>query len=337
MAILAKGDGCIPSPTCNSFQFCKDGYNTANKLAWSTIHKDSPSVLLPPKLLKKEVTTTAPLTRYCIVNSVVEKIKNFVDNPVELTPRVKNINTLERKGLDWLKEYVRAGNIAITKADKGGSICVVKPGLLEEITMEKLNNLDLYRNLGTCFPVNKISSELLSLWSEGVEEGYVTSVVAKQVVGLTASHRPSTLDRFKPGEAYHYPLLKLHELKTEDIKPGCVPPCRLVTALDQSPTVRSDTYSDSAPLARDFCKDLVKDHTEVLQWLNYVETNKVVDENTVFLIINTDCLLELRLYELYDRIKKCGYPRKMLNDISNKVKSMPRNIQCDKKRGQRSC
>ena len=48
-------------------------------------------------------------------------------------------------------------------------------------------------------------------------------------------------------------------------------------------------------------------------------------------IINTDCLLELRLCEVYDKFKKFGYPRKMLNDILDKVKNMPRNIQYNKK------
>ena len=64
VVVLAKGDGWIPTPSSNNFQLRKDGYNTANKLAWGTIFKDSPRTeVLPSKLLKKEVTAMAPQTK----------------------------------------------------------------------------------------------------------------------------------------------------------------------------------------------------------------------------------------------------------------------------------
>ena len=296
IVVLAKGDGWIPSPSHNQFQCRKDGYNAANKLAWSTIHKDNTrSSTLPQKLLKKEVTASAPPSKDVVVNSVVEEIKNFVDNSIHCEPRRNNMTPEERNGLTWLKDNVKTGEIAVTKADKGGSLCIVKPDLLEKITMEKLNNPDLYVNLGTESPVKGISQELLRLWSYAIEKDFLSHSIAKQVVGLTENHRPSTLDRFKPGEAYHYPLLKLHKLKPDQIKPGIVPPCRLVTALDQSPTVRSDTYLDAehlAPLSRDFCHDLVKDSTEVLQWLDLAETQQLISNSTLFYNIDVKSLYD---------------------------------------------
>ena len=65
--------------------------------------------------------------------------------------------------------------------------------------------------------------------------------------------------------------------------------------MDQSPTVRSDTYIDwkyLAPLSREFCEDLVKDHTEVLQWLDHAETHRLVSDNTVFFNIDVKSLYD---------------------------------------------
>ena len=48
-------------------------------------------------------------------------------------------------------------------------------------------------------------------------------------------------------------------------------------------------------------------------------------------IINTDGVLELRLKDLYQRFIKCGYPKKMLDDIFDKVKESTRIIEYSSK------
>ena len=54
-------------------------------------------------------------------------------------------------------------------------------------------------------------------------------------------------------------------------------------------------------------------------------------------IINTDAVLEVRLNELYQRFMKCGYPKKMLGDIFNKVGNAPRNIQYSNREPEAKC
>ena len=50
----------------------------------------------------------------------------------------------EQEGLQWLIRETKNGNIAVVKADKGGALLIVKPQLLEEAVMERLENPNLY-------------------------------------------------------------------------------------------------------------------------------------------------------------------------------------------------
>ena len=62
-------------------------------------------------------------------------------------------------------------------------------------------------------------------------------------------------------------------MKTEHIVPGCDIPARLITALQEGITKRSDVYIAQKYLKQlesDFCKDLLKDTSETLRWLENV-------------------------------------------------------------------
>ena len=97
------------------------------------------------------------------------------------------------------------------------------------------------------------------------------------------TQQPSTLSVFKPGTPYFYGLLKIHKLKPEQLVPGVKVPIRLVTNLREAVTTRSDKYINwkyLKPLQDEFCKDIVQDSTEVLQWLEGVNTNRHQDSKT---------------------------------------------------------
>ena len=98
--------------------------------------------------------------------------------------------------------------------------------------------------------------------------------------GLGPTNRPSTLPHFKPGKPYFYPVLKIHKLKRADLKPGVEPPIRLITALQEGVTRRSDVYLADKylkSLERDFCSDLLIDTNDALAWLENV--NDSLDHN----------------------------------------------------------
>ena len=92
----------------------------------------------------------------------------------------------------------------------------------------------------------------------------------------------STLPHYKPGKPYFYPSLKIHKIKLEDLKPGVEPPGRLITALQEGVSRRSDpsdvyladTYLRS--LEREFREDLLIDSSDALNWL---ETTKSTVED----------------------------------------------------------
>ena len=58
-------------------------------------------------------------------------------------------------------------------------------------------------------------------------------------------------------------MLKIHKLKKEEVTVGANPPARLVTALQDGVTKRSDVFMAKAfiqNLERYFCTDLLKDY-----------------------------------------------------------------------------
>ena len=92
-------------------------------------------------------------------------------------------------------------------------------------------------------------------------------------MGVTNENNKSTSSRFKPGTSYFYPMLKIHKLTKEELVPGVNPPSRLVTALQEGVSKRSDVFLADRflkELEADFCEDLLKDTTSALQWLDSV-------------------------------------------------------------------
>ena len=217
-------------------------------------------------------------------------MKSGLDEKLRRPPRTftSNLTKDEKKGLKWLENNIEQGKIAITKADKGGATLIVKPELMVKKTLEKLENPDLYEKLDQD-PTHSLHDELYHLWVEGKTYKFVTPKEAKNIMGISdntksngegPTNRPSTLPHFKPGKPYFYPVLKIHKLKRTDLIPGAEPPIRLITALQEGVTRRSDVYLADRylkSLERDFCSDLLIDTNDALAWLENV--NDTLDHN----------------------------------------------------------
>ena len=100
----------------------------------------------------------------------------------------------------------KKGKISVVQADKGGAILIVKPELLQEKVMEKLENQELYTKLRDD-PQNDLKKELFELWKFGKNQNLVSDRVAYEVAGVTENDNMSTHPRFKPGVSYFYPML----------------------------------------------------------------------------------------------------------------------------------
>ena len=167
-------------------------------------------------------------------------------------------------------------------ADKGGSILIVTPLLMDQITDQKINDTSLFTCIGQD-PRQEMYNNLLNIWKEGKRKGFVSEREGSEVVGLTKNDNKSTNSHFKPGITYFCPSLKIHKMKEEDIKPGCVPPARLVSCLQEGVTKNSDVFIANKwlkGLESDFCKDLVKDTIDVLKWLDGVDKDCEVNVKT---------------------------------------------------------
>jgi len=100
-------------------------------------------------------------------------------------------------------------------------------------------------------PTKELHKELVDLWVYAKENNFVTPKVAKDVMGISnnlkgdgtgPTNRLSTLPHYRPGQAYFYASLKIHKCKREELKPGVEPPIRLITALQDGISKRSDVF-----------------------------------------------------------------------------------------------
>ena len=182
--------------------------------------------------------------------------------------------------------------IVICKADKGGSILIVPPALIERKVEEKLHDESLYEKLPKD-PSMELLDKLFLKWKQGVALGFVSPNKAYKVAGVTIPDpengviggNKSTASRFRPGIPYFYPMLKIHKLTPEQLKPGWDPPARLVTALKDGCCKRSDVFLAKKffkDLERLYCGDLFKDTSSTLRWLDKINKNHSGNKKKMF-------------------------------------------------------
>ena len=187
----------------------------------------------------------------------------------------------------------------MVKADKGGALLIVQPELLEKAVTEKLENPNLYDKLDVD-PTNVLHDELFDMWVRGKKAAFVSEYEAQRVMGITESNNKSTSSHFKPGTSYFYPMLKIHKLRKEELKPGVNPPARLVTALQEGISKRSDVFIADRylkDLEQHYCKDLLKDTNNALSWLDSVNETYSTNEKKNMKAFTFD------FKSLYDNLK----------------------------------
>ena len=118
----------------------------------------------------------------------------------------------------------------------------------------KVNNPDLYMEC-EIDPRQSLHGELLNTRMIGKQKKCVNEHTALKIVGITPNNNKSTVSNFKPGFPYFTPTLKIHKVENlNDLTPGIEPPARIITALQNGVTKRSDVF-----LAVTFLKAIEKD------------------------------------------------------------------------------
>ena len=213
-------------------------------------------------------------------------------------------------------KQTREDKIAVVKADKGGALLIVDPNLLDDSNLYNLLESD---------PTNSLSDELFSLWLFGKKPGFISDYDAQKVMGITDLNNKSTSSHFKPGTSYFYPMLKIHKLSRDELKPGVKPPARLVTALHEGISKRSDVFVAERflkELEQEYCEDLQKDTNSVLSWLDTVNTNYSFNEKRNMKAFTFD------FKSLYDNLK----PALVKKAIEHAMQTCRPNWSRDKKK-----
>ena len=255
------------------------------------------SPMFPQKLSHKSYYASLPSDDRA-VNDIVNSMESELDQLLQASqpkkPKAQNLTPEEKAGLVWINERVDSDSLAVVEADKGGSILLVDPQMLRRKTLEKLENPILYKKLQKD-PVPDLQKSLFNIWVRGKEQGLISAEEAKYVMGVSdnpstsnpsqPTNRPSTAPRYKPGKSYFYPSLKVHKLSLEELIPGVEPPIRLITALQDGISKRSDVFIAAKflkDLEKEYCEDLLSDTTDALLWLDQVNTDYSVTDKMRF-------------------------------------------------------
>ena len=302
ISLLGKDLGFVPTPksdveserldmrvlTNNIINQSRQAFLGRNKS--TTTAATDENYKLPKKLRRQYYGTVEP-TKDKFINETTQRMQSELDNALRNKKDnyvCSNLSQSELSGMKWLQKKITEERIAIVQADKGGAIIITTPELLRKKVLEKLNDENLYEKL-EADPTKELHKELVDLWIYGKENNIVTSKEAKDIMGISnnmnadgtaPTNRLSTLPHYRPGKAYFYPSLKIHKCAKEDLKPGIEPPIRLITAMQDGITKRSDVYlADKLlrDLEQDFCQDLLIDTNDALLWLE--STDELLDHN----------------------------------------------------------
>ena len=164
---------------------------------------------VPPELKIRGVCIPQPNEHSDpLITEVVNGIAEFANT---LKPRkaAPNLGREERIALEWLKDNTRNKNLAVLKADEGGAKVLLRRDQVNEmIDKSKLQDQNLYTDLGAENPMPAIMRKLREHWVAAVVNIHISLTIAREVVGITESMitsesgRPSTLDFYKPGTPF---------------------------------------------------------------------------------------------------------------------------------------
>ena len=283
VVVLGKGLGFVPTPKVDVEELRLDGRRLSNKIAaLDNVNSTNSSNLqtndnfIPYKLNPINYSAPSSKIKNPLISQSIDAINtklNAIDKSLLPKNPKKNLSPLEIKGLRWLENKTSNLEIVITQADKGGSILIVPPNLMENKIKEKVNNSSLYEHIEKD-PRYQMYDDIFELWKEGKKNKFVTPDEAYKVVGITKENNKSTSSYFKPGTTFFTPSLKIHKMDNIDIKPGCNPPARLISSLQDGITKRTDVFIANKwlkSLEADFCTDLVKDTNSTLIWLDSID------------------------------------------------------------------
>ena len=322
ISALGKGLGFVPTPTADSESIRLDMRRAINNITHlsrrNANRKQQPYEKDPyelPHKLKHVNYNKAWPTPDEQVQQTTERMQDELENELRKSNRTNghrqsNLSKGEMEGVKWLQSQINQDKLAVVQADKGGAIILTTPQLLKKKVLEKLENDDLYEKIPSD-PTKELHSELVDLWRNGKTANLVGANTASNVMGISnntnkdgtgPTNALSTHPHFRPGKSYFYPSLKIHKLQKAQLVPGVEPPVRLITAMQDGITKRSDVFLADRYLRlleRDFCRDLLIDSNDALLWLEKI--NSSLDHN----VKRRLCPFTFDFKSLYDSLSPC--------------------------------
>ena len=130
---------------------------------------------------------------------------NEFANTIKPKKAVPNLGKEERIALTWLKDNTQNKNLAVLKADKGGAKVLLKRDQVSEMIKSKLQNQNLYTDMGPENPMPAIMKKLRDHWVTAVKHNHISMEIAQEVVGVTVYYKDTDAHRYLSYLSIHPP------------------------------------------------------------------------------------------------------------------------------------
>ena len=141
---------------------------------------DTNAALVIPSELRLRGVCLPPANEHGdpLVTEVVNGINEFT-NTIKPKKAVPNLGKEERIALTWLKDNTQNKNLAVLKADKGGAKVLLKRDQVNEMIKSKLQNQNLYTDMGPENPMPAIMKKLRDHWVTAVKHNHISMDIAR--------------------------------------------------------------------------------------------------------------------------------------------------------------
>ena len=294
---LDKGLGFVESKTGNKEDIQFDAKEFLRKLSWKVFFKnikeDQEQNLTEQKVDDKHPSLRIPSRKHpppdtmpILFNEIKSKVLGFLST-LETSKPLSNLTPAEQRGKAWLTKEVKAQNLFVTKADKGGAILILNFDDAFKAVKEEMKNERKFE----CLPVtaevhmDKVNKDLVSIVKECEEINLINDNDRLIITGVTNNGGKKHSPVFRPVIPYPYPLFKIHKCSEEQINDKVIPPLRLVHATCQGPLYRLEKWCSPCltGLSKSYCKDeYLQDTPDLIDNLESINSNPSSEEDLLF-------------------------------------------------------
>ncbi len=297
---LAKGLGFVQMNKVDTQDLKFDMLEFLRKVGWKAFFKDEDGDTEGIDIsdihadLRISSGKIAPIQNP-LLDEVRTKLLGWVANHKPKTPK-SNLTALELRGKKWITDKVKAKELFVTKADKGGATLVMNYNDVKEAIEKELHDGSKFEELNVDADKhrNELSKRVVGMVKNMGNQNILTARDKLLICGLNENDNLKLDPEYKAEPPYVYPLFKIHKLNQTQIEQKQIPPNRLVHASKFGPLYRMEKWCSPylTQISRRLCKEeFLLDSGDLRKQIGEVnESEKFKDRNTNLFTLDVEKL-----------------------------------------------